>query len=337
MAESKLSPALQSTWRGDPMRHWIIAIVLLLVPGLAGGFVLDGLQNNDTLKECLVKSNVVIAASVADQPQGVPGAEKESYLLNLIVDDVLFENNLLPRNLVPKKNSTLQFVLPKGDEASLNQGDRLIVLLKVGYSKLPYYEFSDQRFGIQKYSDSLAASIKKAYQEKNVIKFGGEVKKGQAFEKQVREDLFFRLISQESGWTISLGSKTDPQNNFASVVTPPYHGINSLDIQGWHLRNSDNTGPNEVGPKNVNAPQELREFSFVLSDADYDKAFDALSKMLWSYSYSDKEVKAAEEIQEKLSKGEGRLTIRNWTGNNLEAGKQAGMDSITFDVELDFP
>ncbi len=125
--------------------------------------------------------------------------------------------------------------------------------------------------------------------------------------------------------------------NFAGVVTPPYRGINNIYIEGWHFRNSDNTGPNIVGPKNVNAPQEVREFDFVLNDSDYQKAFDALGKMMWSYSYSEQEVNEATIIHDKLSKGHGKLTIRDLKLNNLVAGKQAGIESMKFDVELNFP
>jgi hypothetical protein len=118
------------------------------------------------------------------------------------------------------------------------------------------------------------------------VTFSGEVLKGRSFEKTIRANLFFRLVPQELGWTILIGSKADAANNFCGVVTPPYRGINALQIEGWHFRNSDNTGPNDAGPKNVNAPQELREFYFVLSEADYRNAMDALQIMLWPYSYS---------------------------------------------------
>ncbi len=107
------------------------------------------------------------------------------------------------------------------------------------------------------------------------IKFTGEAMKGQSFEKAIAPNLFFRLIPQELGWMIFVGAG-DTENNFCAVVTPPYRGINAIHIEGWHFRNSDNSGPNEPGRKNVNAPLELREFYFVLNEADYRSAFDAL-------------------------------------------------------------
>ncbi len=181
----------------------------------------------------------------------------------------------------------------------------------------------------------------------NTLKFSGEVAGGRNFEKEIGNNLFFRLESDGSNWTISVGSKTsktsakdvgyESYNNFAGVVTPPYRGINNIYIEGWHFRNSDNSGPNEAGPKNVNAYGEVREFYFVLNDADYKKASDALDKMLWSYSYSEQEVDEATAIHDNLSKGHGKLTINDLKLNNLVIGKQAGIESMKFDVELNFP
>ncbi|HEU4341901.1 MAG TPA: hypothetical protein VFU31_10055 [Candidatus Binatia bacterium] len=170
-----------------------------------------------------------------------------------------------------------------------------------------------------------------------VVRFSGEIGKGRRFEKEIGENLFFRLIPVGLGWTISVGSKRNPEHNFCAVATPPYRGVNHIYIEGWQFRNSDNTGPNEVGPKNVNAPQEVREFNCVLSEADYQKAFDALQKLLWSYTYSKEQVNEAERIHERLSKGSGTLTIRDLKLNNLGVGKQADIDVMIFEVDLNFP
>jgi hypothetical protein len=168
------------------------------------------------------------------------------------------------------------------------------------------------------------------------VRFSGEVLKGRSFERQVGVNLFFRLVPDELGWSISMGSKA-ARENFCSVVTPPYRGMNALRIEGWHFRNSDNSGPNEPGPKNVNAPQELREFYFVLNEANYRSAFDALQILLWPYSYSKQQIDAAEGAHAKVRKGRGKLIIRDLKLNVLELGKQAGIERMTFDVELSFP
>ena len=168
------------------------------------------------------------------------------------------------------------------------------------------------------------------------VRFSGNVLKGRSFERQVGANLFFRLVPDELGWSISVGSKT-AQENFCSVVTPPYRGMNALHIEGWHFRNSDNSGPNESGPKNVNAPQELREFYFVLNEPDYRRAFDALQILLWPYSYSKQQIDAAEGAHAKVRKGRGKLMIRDLKLNALEPGERAGIDRMAFDVELTFP
>lgn len=229
--------------------------------------------------------------------------------------------------------------------------------------KYPYSLYSevDKKQECQTTLDSIISTFKFIAQNQNsqkitkdtsqisgkTIKFSGEVASGQNFEKEVENNLFFRLQSEGSSWTISVGSKTsktsvkdvgyESYKNFAGVVTPPYRGINNIYIEGWHFRNSDNSGPNEVGPKNVNAYGEVRKFYFVLNDADYQKAFDALQKMMWSYSYSEQEINEATVIHDKLSKGYGKLTIHDLKLNNLVIEKQAGIESMKFDVELVFP
>ena len=194
--------------------------------------------------------------------------------------------------------------------------------------------FSGYFFGARPSTVAFAADS--IAQSQRNVRFSGEVLKGRSFERQVGVNLFFRLVPDELGWSISMGSIA-PRGNFCSVVTPPYRGMNALRIEGWHFRNSDNSGPNEPGPKNVNAPQELREFYFVLNEADYRSAFDALQILLWPYSYSKQQIDAAEGAHAKVRKARGKLIIRDLKLNVLELGKQAGIERMTFDVELSFP
>jgi len=147
----------------------------------------------------------------------------------------------------------------------------LIVLEGIAYS-LPAKAFqttpaSRPQTRPQSPADSTKATLTK------VIRFSGEVANGQRFEKDlgdynVSHDiagyLVFRLEPHDASWTISIGTRFSRMgvrndssviyNNFAAVVTPAYRGVNDIYIEGWHFRNSDNTGPNEVGAKNVNAP-----------------------------------------------------------------------------------
>ncbi|MCI0706667.1 MAG: hypothetical protein L0Y80_04170 [Ignavibacteriae bacterium] len=174
-------------------------------------------------------------------------------------------------------------------------------------------------------------------QDTQTIKFHGEARRGEVFEHTIRSNLVFRLIPLEFGWLISMGDTVASGDNFCAIVTPPYRGINHIYVEGWHFRNSDNSGPNDVGLKNVNAPGEEREFFFVLNTQDYQKAFDALQKLMWSHSYTQQEVDSAGRTHEQLPKGSGKLIVKELTLNNLEIGKHAGIDFMKFDVELTFP
>ena len=61
------------------------------------------------------------------------------------------------------------------------------------------------------------------------------------------------------GWLLEVTSR-DRHNEDLARLTPPWHFTpNPRQIDGWHFRNVENTGPHDGS---VNAPQELREFVF---------------------------------------------------------------------------
>lgn len=63
------------------------------------------------------------------------------------------------------------------------------------------------------------------------------------------------------GYTVRFA--TDPDfKNILLPVNQPARGITADGIAAFHFRNSDNSGPNETGPKNVNAPQETRVLKY---------------------------------------------------------------------------
>ncbi|MFQ5935389.1 MAG: hypothetical protein ACE5LB_03155 [Acidiferrobacterales bacterium] len=54
-------------------------------------------------------------------------------------------------------------------------------------------------------------------------------------------------------------------HEFRTLLNPqnqPGHGITADVVAAFHFRNSDNSGPNQIGPKNVNAPQEVRHLLY---------------------------------------------------------------------------
>lgn len=166
------------------------------------------------------------------------------------------------------------------------------------------------------------------------LKFKGEVRRGQVFERSIDRRLTFRLNPDEYGWEIWIGDKTKPDRNYCAIITPPYHGINALDIEGWHFRSSDNSASVEARGNNVNAPQEIRRFFFVLNEAGYLKASHALQRLLWPYSYTASETEEAREAYDRIKKMTGRLRIRSKELGNLKGGGRAWIERMRFEVEI---
>src|SRR5579862_9546663 len=116
--------------------------------------------------------------------------------------------------------------------------------------------------------------------------FAATVVQGREYAHSLPGDLEFDLLpiryappsgseaSSATGWSIFIGARGNRTENYVGIATPPYHGVNDADIDAWHFRNADNTGPNNG---QVNAPGKVRHFSFVLNEAQYKKFFDALN------------------------------------------------------------
>lgn len=171
------------------------------------------------------------------------------------------------------------------------------------------------------------------------IRFIGEVVRGQTFEKEIGRGLVLRLTpgsGEVADWTISIGDKTDPESDFTSVVNSPYRGIiNHIYIAGWHLRNADNSGPNDGS---INAPGNTRKFFFVLNKADAEEAARLLDKILWPATERGwEELDKNLALHEAIPKGEGVLTIMDMELGNLAVGEQAWIEEMKFEVELTFP
>jgi hypothetical protein len=151
--------------------------------------------------------------------------------------------------------------------------------------------------------------------------FTGEVKAGDAFERPFGPGFLFRLEPSEPGWTIVIHEKGREED--LSRLTPPLHGVpNPRDIEGWHFRNADNTGPNEPGEKNVKAPGDLREFVF---SPEVGRSIDGPNAMAGP---------TPEQIGKVRSYGQGILKILGSRLGNLEPGKRACMEWMRFEVSL---
>lgn len=89
------------------------------------------------------------------------------------------------------------------------------------------------------------------------IEFSGSIEAGKRFERAFGDRFTFVLEPIQYGWWICVYEKGRKDN--LAGLTLPLHGPNPTDIEGWHFRNEDNTGPNDG---RLNVPQEDREFIF---------------------------------------------------------------------------
>lgn len=171
--------------------------------------------------------------------------------------------------------------------------------------------------------------------EGNTFRFEGSVSRGLDFQHELPGGLEFRLDFigyGPEGWSVRILDPAYPSDNFCSVVTPPYSGINALQIYAWHFFNEGMTGPNEGS---VNAPGEERRFSFVTDKQSFDLAFDLLSTMLWPDSPEEAEVAAAQH--DTLPGGSGVLTITDMETGSIPESDSVWIDRMEFDVELLLP
>ena len=114
-------------------------------------------------------------------------------------------------------------------------------------------------------------------------------------------------------------------------MTPPYRGINALQIYAGHFLNEDGTGPDDGS---VNAPGEERRFYFVIDKASNDAAFESLSAMLWPESTEAQE--AAAILHDGIHHECGILTVTEIVAGDV-SGDSVQIESMTFDVELFIP
>jgi hypothetical protein len=183
-------------------------------------------------------------------------------------------------------------------------------------------------------------------QELNIIEntvpysFTGDVVRGEKFEKALPNGLVFNLLPTKSaeegwmGWVIHIGPASESSHNYTGVVTPPFRGINTLQILGWHFRNADNTGPNDGS---VNAPQEERAFYFVLHEEDYQVASEALECIMWPPLCEDMDEQEAFDLHRNVPKTGGTLLVTQLELGNLKPEEQAWIEYMEFEVELDLP
>jgi hypothetical protein len=169
------------------------------------------------------------------------------------------------------------------------------------------------------------------------IRFKGTVRRGESFRHKVSDGLIFGLApTMESdpcqGWQIWIGPSAQVKTYALIATTPRYHGLIETDICGSDFRNSDNSGPNAPGPKNVNRPQEMRHFRFVTNQSDYQllhKAYEALDRNTLTAE------RVASEVEQHGHVRTGKLNITGLSLGNLHVGSQPTIERMEFTVELD--
>ena len=168
----------------------------------------------------------------------------------------------------------------------------------------------------------------------------GEAHRGETIVHPFKYDgrMFeFRLVPVGHGWTIWIGNPMNRQRNYVAVATPPYRGVNSADLQGWHFRNADNSGPNKPGEGNVNAPQETRKFAFVLDSTGYQAAYEAMDILLWPEGRGKADIKDAKKRLRAVPKARAVMEIVALELGNLIEGEQAWIERLAFRIRIDLP
>lgn len=186
---------------------------------------------------------------------------------------------------------------------------------------------------------ALAAFVSTADAETS--RFRGEVARGDTvlhgFEHN-GQPFEFRLLPTSSGWIIWVGDPVHRDRNLVAAATLSLRdGVNPAVIEGWHFRNRDNTGPNEPGPKNVDAPQRRREFAFVLSGLDFVRARQAIEVLRWRKDLPADQVKAARDVLATTPTAKGVLRIEAMELSNLAEGERAVIERMAFSVTIEWP
>jgi hypothetical protein len=133
----------------------------------------------------------------------------------------------------------------------------------------------------------------------------GRVTANETFEAPLSPTLVFRLeadtlAANPPGWTLRVTPPDAPDRDHAMVATPPYRFSNPRYVDTGY---------------GISADQALayspREFGFVASGEDFDRATRALDVLLWSYSFTDAQVDSASAEMDALRVYPASFTIED--------------------------
>ena len=148
----------------------------------------------------------------------------------------------------------------------------------------------------------------------------GELSAGDTLIQTVGSSWIFRLAPRSTGWLLQV-TVVGREAEDLSRLTPPWHSVpNPRQIEGWHFRNSENTGPNDGS---VNAPQELRDFIFS----------PAVGRGI-EYSGS---ATRTEDVEAVRAFGRGWLFVESYRLTPSARGDRAAFESLRFSACLTWP
>ena len=150
----------------------------------------------------------------------------------------------------------------------------------------------------------------------------GEVAKGQRFSKTTSGGWILRLVPTHEGWLLEITVKGRETEDL-SRLTPPLHFVpNPREVEGWHFRNADNTGPNDGS---INAPQELREFIFSPQVGREIQGTQATSSP------------TTEEVERVQAFGRGWLRVDEYQLTPPRRGERASFERLKLSACLTWP
>lgn len=172
------------------------------------------------------------------------------------------------------------------------------------------------------------------FAQQRPLHFQGEVTRGGTFRKEIGHGLVLVLWPEEDGWSIAVEPVVKPEAacemDYAAVVAVPLRGYNELNLSA--------TYGNTAGEAVALSP---REVDFVLSADDCKVEKERRNKLLWSYSYTAKEVEDAEA--KFASSPAGRVVLKvvdskvSATGVLVEGKDNEKIDWLKFDAVVTFP
>lgn len=157
--------------------------------------------------------------------------------------------------------------------------------------------------------------------------FTGSVRHGEAFERPFGRNLAFRLAPSRDpsvpGWTIEVRRRgdTNPERELSWLATPPYRGWNPRHLTPSHGHSMDEA-----------LALTPRHFEFLANAEDFERASNAVERLLWPANATNADLDAAGATLESVRKGEGRVHIE--TAERRQGEDRDRIDTLSFRVEL---